>query len=71
MQPIHLAALGGHVDIINTLVTEHGVDPNSKVSYVCFHLRSYSYHINNSHLRTNYILYIAKYVHTLLQSYGV
>ena len=31
MEPIHLAAQGGHVDIINALVNDYGVDPNSKV----------------------------------------
>ena len=30
---IHFAISGGHVDIINALVNDYGVDPNSKVSY--------------------------------------
>ena len=29
--PIHLAAQSGQVNIINALVNEYGVDPNSKV----------------------------------------
>ena len=31
MGPIHFAAKEGHVDIINVLVNEYEVDPNSKV----------------------------------------
>lgn len=31
MESVHLAAQGGHVGIIDALVTEYGVDPNSKV----------------------------------------
>ena len=34
MQPIHFAAAGGHVDIIDALVTDHKVDPNIKVNYL-------------------------------------
>ena len=34
--PIHMAAQGGHVDIINALVNEYGVDPNSQVRHL-FH----------------------------------
>ena len=42
MEPIHLAAQGGHVDIIDALVTEYGVDPNSKVCNLKHvHVRSY------------------------------
>lgn len=32
MQPIHFAAQSGHMNVINALVNEYGVDPNSKVS---------------------------------------
>ena len=31
MEAIHLAAQSGQVDVINALVNEYGVDPNSKV----------------------------------------
>ena len=33
MQPIHFAAQGGHMNVIDALVNEYGVDPNSKVSF--------------------------------------
>ena len=32
MQPIHLAAQGGHLSTVETLITEYGVDPNAAVS---------------------------------------
>ena len=38
MQPIHFAAAGGHVNIIDALVTDHKVDPNIKVSYLHMHM---------------------------------
>ena len=41
MQPIHFAAAGGNVDIIDALVTDYKVDPNTKVSYVATYLRTY------------------------------
>ena len=31
MELIHLAAQGGHVNIVNVLVNDYGVNPNSKV----------------------------------------
>ena len=34
--PIHLAVQGGQVDIINALVNDYGVDPNSKVRKTSF-----------------------------------
>jgi len=40
MQPIHFAAFNGHMDVINTLVSKHGVDLNSGVSYVHSRLES-------------------------------
>ena len=43
MEPIHFAAQGGHVGIVNTLVNEYGVDPNSKVSYLCIYSFTFSY----------------------------
>ena len=36
--PIHLAAQDGQVDIINALVNDYGVDPNSKVRKTSFYL---------------------------------
>ena len=38
MDSIHFAAQSGHVGIVNTLVNEYGVDPNSKVSYLCSYI---------------------------------
>ena len=45
MQPIHFAAQGGHMNVIDALVNEYGVDPNSKVSFswlVAMYLSTYS-----------------------------
>ena len=44
MGPIHFAAKEGNVGIINALVDEYEVDPNSKVSsYVCTCVYLYVY----------------------------
>ena len=32
LQPIHFAAQGGHLNIVDILVSEYGVDPNTAVS---------------------------------------
>ena len=31
MQSIHFVAQGGHMNVIDALVNEYGVDPNAKV----------------------------------------
>ena len=36
MEPIHLAAQSGQADIIDALVNDYGVDPNSKVKLLHF-----------------------------------
>ena len=45
MQPIALAARGGHMNVIDALVNDYGVDPNTKVSFsytlYSYYLRSY------------------------------
>ena len=33
MQPIDFAAQGGHMNVIDALVNDYGVDPNTKVSF--------------------------------------
>jgi len=38
MQPVHFAAAGGHVDIIDALVNDHNIDPNIKVSYTYIYI---------------------------------
>ena len=47
MEPIHLAAQSGKVDIINALVNEYGVDPNSKVKLFYLSLCLVIYQIFN------------------------
>ena len=46
MKPIHLAAQSGQVDIINALVNDYGVDPNSKVKLLNLALCLIIYHIS-------------------------
>ena len=45
MQPIDFAAQGGHMNVIDALVNDYGVDPNTKVSFshtlYAYYLRSY------------------------------
>ena len=51
MQPIHYAAQGGHMAVIDELVCFCGVDPNALVSYVITYL----------------CMYIHTYIHTYIQ----
>ena len=43
MQPIHCAAIHGHIDVINILVERYGVDPQEKAD-----VRTY---VANSNIR--------------------
>ena len=63
MESIHHAANDGQVDIINALVNEYGVDPNSKVSYVLVYILSFSYVLTNfTVICTSALAYIHSYL---------
>lgn len=43
MQPIHYATHGGHMHVIDGLVSEYGVNPNATVSHTCIYIMYNAY----------------------------
>ena len=39
LQPIHYAAEGGHLHIVDALISEYGADPNAAVSKRLYRIR--------------------------------
>ena len=60
--PIHLATRSGQVNIINALVNEYGVDPNSKVRKTSFYLATFN-NLQGTYIYVHlYVMHVCTYV---------